>query len=116
MKLRLGGIQHLGQVKGAYVESSGDVSIFTYPADKVISGLPVIPPWDVKPPKFFVAAKDLADKEGYSCIYCGNIIRIELNKALPVYSNCGKMEWSYTWDSMDEHGDFDTMETADDKA
>lgn len=47
LKLRLGGIEHLGQVKGAYVESNGDVSIFTYPTDQAKTGLPITPPWDV---------------------------------------------------------------------
>lgn len=106
LKLRLGGIQHLGQVKGAYVESNGEVSIFTYPPGQVQSGLPIVPPWDVAMPQFFIAGKDKADRNGYSCLNCGNTIRVHLEQLLPVCPACDKSKWVYTWDCLKEHEDY----------
>lgn len=105
LKLRLGGIEHLGQVKGAYVESNGDVSIFTYPPNQAKTGLPITPPWDVCNPTFFFAGKDKADRKGYSCINCGNTILLQPDQVLPVCSSCVKGKWVYTWDSIQKHSD-----------
>ena len=106
LKLRLGGIQHLGQVKGAYVESNGEVSIFTYPADQIQSGLPIVPPWDVIMPDFFIAEQDRADRDGYSCLNCGNTIRVQLNQLLPLCPACAKSKWVYTWDCRKGHEEY----------
>lgn len=107
LKLRLGGIQHLGQVKGAYVESNGDVSIFIYPLNQVQTGLPIAPPWDVCMPTFFIAGTDKAEQKGYSCITCGNTIFPPPGEVLPACSSCRKEKWVYTWDSLPEHNEYD---------
>ena len=111
LKLRLGGIKHFGQVKGAYVESNGDVSIFTYPPDQVQTGLPVTPPWDVCPPTFFTAGKDRANRQGYSCTYCGHTICMQPDEVLSTCSACEHDEWTYTWDCLPEHTEFDVSQT-----
>ena len=110
LKLRLGGIQHFGQVKGAYVESNGEVSIFTYPFEQIQAGLPLTPPWDVNPPPFFRAGQDHAQRAGYSCTYCGNTIRVPLGQVLAPCSDCGQGQWTYSWDYLDEHSEFDSAQ------
>ena len=41
--LRLHGVKHLGQIESAYIEASGQLSIYFLPDEKVEYGLPVIP-------------------------------------------------------------------------
>ncbi len=106
LKLRLGGIHHLGQVKGAYVESNGEVSIFTYPDEQIQSGLPIVPPWDVSMPQFFFAEQDRADKSGYSCINCGTTVNVNKGEVLPTCPNCMKSKWVYTWDCFNDSEEY----------
>jgi len=42
-ELRLKGIEHLGQVREAYLETTGDVSVYFFCDDEVKSGLPITP-------------------------------------------------------------------------
>ena len=48
--LRLSGVSHLGQVKYAYLEQSGELSVFATPPAEVVPGLPIVPPWDITDP------------------------------------------------------------------
>jgi uncharacterized membrane protein YcaP (DUF421 family) len=41
--LRMKGVSHLGQVESAYIEASGQISVFFLPDEKVVYGLPVTP-------------------------------------------------------------------------
>ena len=42
--LRLAGITQLGEVKRAYLEQSGELSVFAAPPAEVRAGLPIVPP------------------------------------------------------------------------
>ena len=42
-ELRLKNVEHLGQVRKAYLETSGDISVFFYADDDVKPGLPIVP-------------------------------------------------------------------------
>ncbi|WP_057938129.1 DUF421 domain-containing protein [Algoriphagus resistens] len=64
-QLRQQSVSHLGQVKFAYLETSGDLSVFYFPDDKVIPGLPILPSIYNFPCKEFVM------KKTYSCTHCG---------------------------------------------
>ena len=67
-ELRLGGIEHLGQVKTAILEHNGDVSIFRFKADDVKPGLPILP-HQLKEPI------DTIDEAGrYACCKCGQVV------------------------------------------
>ncbi len=46
--LRLEGVENLGEVRSAYLEASGRVSVFRYPSPR--PGLPINPPHDIRPP------------------------------------------------------------------
>lgn len=66
-ELRLHGISHLGEVKKVYLETSGELSVYSFRKDEVIPGLPIFPELISQP-------KELIDTTGtYACIYCGNI-------------------------------------------
>jgi uncharacterized membrane protein YcaP (DUF421 family) len=63
--LRIKGVSHLGQVDSAYIEASGQISVFFLPDEKVVYGLPVIP-------ELFEDRKiEIIEKGMYSCGYCG---------------------------------------------
>lgn len=65
MELRLKSIAHLGQVQHAYIEPSGDISVFFYPDDAVKYGLPILP-------QLFCQKSITIPKAGmYSCAMCG---------------------------------------------
>lgn len=64
--LRLMNVSHLGQVKNAYIEPSGSISVFFYPDNETRYGLPILP-------------QILQQQIGtitvlghYSCSFCGN--------------------------------------------
>ena len=64
--LRLKGVEHLGQVDKAYIEASGQLSIYFLPDEKVVHGLPVTPEL------FDAQEEEIKEKGIYSCCYCGN--------------------------------------------
>lgn len=65
-ELRLRSIEHLGQVKFAYLETSGEVSVFYYENDDVLPGLPIVPQL------FLNKSKTISKNAMYSCTFCGN--------------------------------------------
>lgn len=42
MELRLHGIEHLGQVRLAILETNGQISVYFYPDDRVRPGLSIL--------------------------------------------------------------------------
>ena len=84
--LRLRGVSQLGQVSNAYVETSGEISLFFYPDEKVKYGLPILP-------EAFVEKVETIPESGfYSCNHCGNTEEWKLStkQDCPV---CGKNIW-----------------------
>lgn len=63
--LRKEGVSHLGQVDAAYIEASGEMSIYFLPDEKVTYGLPV------RPELFDAQFTRISEKGIYSCGYCG---------------------------------------------
>ncbi len=81
-ELRLKSIEHLGQVKQAYLETTGDVSVFFYEDEEVKYGLPIRP-------ELFCRKTDQIPKAGiYSCSKCGDTGERKPGKhTCPVCSN-----------------------------
>jgi uncharacterized membrane protein YcaP (DUF421 family) len=69
--LRLKGVTHLGQVEAAYIEPSGQVSVFFLPDSKVVHGLPVIPEL------FEKEIVEIREQSIYSCNHCGHTKEIK---------------------------------------
>ena len=84
--LRLKGVEHLGQVDKAYIEASGQLSVYFLPDDKVVYGLPVTPELHD------VQIEEIKEKAIYSCSFCGYTKEIE-----PAKQNtckiCKKKKW-----------------------
>jgi len=84
-ELRLKGISQLGQIYRAYVETTGEISVFYRREEDVSYGLPLLPE-QFNPEKLIHA-------NGYhSCSFCGFTKYTVAQKEL-VCSNCGKEEW-----------------------
>lgn len=65
-ELRLKNIEHLGQVRQAYLETTGDVSVFFYEDKDVRYGLPIRS-------ELFCKKTDTIKEAGmHSCSHCGN--------------------------------------------
>ncbi|MDZ4823288.1 MAG: DUF421 domain-containing protein [Flavobacteriales bacterium] len=81
-ELRMHGISHLGQVKTAYMEASGQVSVFFYPDEEVKYGLPILPEEQEQ-------QVELIDEAGYwSCLFCGYTAHLEAKQNVcPVCEN-----------------------------
>jgi uncharacterized membrane protein YcaP (DUF421 family) len=65
-ELRLRSIEHLGQIRYAFLEPSGNISVFYFKDEEVIPGLPLIP-------ALFCKKSKTIPLEGiYSCANCGH--------------------------------------------
>lgn len=70
--MRLADVSQLGQIKKAYIEPSGKISLFFYPDDEVKHGLPVLP-------ELLQSKSKIVPANGiYACFYCGHAT--ELNE------------------------------------
>jgi len=84
-ELRLRNIEHLGQVKYAYLEPSGEVSVFFYTDEEVKPGLPLLPHL------FCRKSRQIAGNDPHSCTFCGYTAKHDTPTAIcPV---CKKDEW-----------------------
>jgi uncharacterized membrane protein YcaP (DUF421 family) len=84
--LRMQGVSHLGQVEAAYIEASGEMSIFFFADKDVMHGLPIRP-------ELYENQHERISKSGYwSCAYCGNTKKLTpLNRH--VCDVCEKTKW-----------------------
>ena len=84
-ELRLRSIEHLGQIKYAFLEPSGSISVFFFPDDEVKPGLPLLPSL------FDLRSKEITHSGLYACANCGFIQTLTPGSAIcPV---CKKDEW-----------------------
>lgn len=84
--LRLKGVEHLGQIDKAYIEASGQLSIYFLPDDQVVYGLPVTPELHS------VQIEEIKAKDIYSCSYCGYTKEIAPTKQ-NTCKICKKTKW-----------------------
>ena len=84
-QLRQNSVSHLGQVEFAYLETSGDLSIFYYSDEKVIFGLPILP--DI----YDFPVTEFHNGEVYCCKHCGETK--PKNPDSITCEVCGEREW-----------------------
>ena len=70
-ELRLHSISQLGQIEEAIEETSGNISIFFFPDESVVAGLPIMP--DSLQNKL----EKISIPDDYSCIFCGYTQKLE---------------------------------------
>ncbi|UPZ13982.1 DUF421 domain-containing protein [Flavobacterium humidisoli] len=84
-ELRVKSIEHLGQVKHAFIEPSGEISVFYYPDENVKYGLPILP-------SLFNAKSKFIPTDGiYACSFCGHTQ--EVKKGNAKCDVCKREEW-----------------------
>jgi uncharacterized membrane protein YcaP (DUF421 family) len=93
MELRQGGVEQLGQVRRAYLEIDGHISIFMFGAEQIRPGLPLMPRNDPHHDGVIEDAGRLPDERDYACSNCGAIEHFERSKPAPACSRCGQLEW-----------------------
>jgi uncharacterized membrane protein YcaP (DUF421 family) len=91
-ELRLKSIEHLGQVKNAFMETSGEISVFYYEDYDVQPGLPILPFL------FKLKSKTIQAEGIYSCTFCGNTESHKQGNTL--CSVCAKSEWVEAIDTL----------------
>ncbi|GAA0880841.1 DUF421 domain-containing protein [Algoriphagus jejuensis] len=84
-QLRQNNITHLGQVECAYLETSGDLSIFYFSDQDVVPGLPILP--DI----YDFPAEDITPGVSYACTHCGETKAVLSSS--DVCAICGEREW-----------------------
>jgi len=84
-ELRLKSIEHLGQVRKAYLETTGDVSVFFYEDEEVKYGLPITPEL------FCEKTPEVKEPAIYSCSHCGNTKHLSPGKHS--CNVCENKEW-----------------------
>lgn len=70
-ELREKGVEHLGQVRTAILETGGNLSVFFYANEDVKYGLPILP-------RAYNQHADTITEEGlYACVVCGTLDQLE---------------------------------------
>lgn len=91
--LRMSGIEQLGEVKRAYLEQSGKLSVFAFPKNEVVAGLRIVPPRDLAKTPVLHADKDIAEPGVYACRCCGRVLERATPRTLPHCEHCARKEW-----------------------
>jgi uncharacterized membrane protein YcaP (DUF421 family) len=84
-ELRLRNIEHLGQVRRAYLETTGDVSVYFFEDKDVKAGLPILPEY------FNQKVKQVKTEDLYACAQCGTTQTLSEGKH--ACSVCKGKEW-----------------------
>jgi len=85
-ELRQQSVSHLGQIRLAILETSGNVSIFFYDDKDVKPGLPILPHL------FDRRCKQISDEDDYACSFCGSVQKIApCNEQ--TCTKCGHKKW-----------------------
>ncbi|WP_228462847.1 DUF421 domain-containing protein [Chryseobacterium caseinilyticum] len=84
-EMRQESIEHVGQVKTAILETTGNISFYYFKDDEVMYGLPILP-------HVYKKKLQLIEQAGYySCTYCGHSLFLEAGQKK--CSRCEKTEW-----------------------
>lgn len=83
-ELRLRGVDHLGQVRCAIMETTGDMSVFFFADDEMRPGLPILPHL------YEQKSTDIGRPGVYACAFCGNTRHLANPDTCEI---CGRPEW-----------------------
>lgn len=96
--LRRDGVENLGQVRDAYVEKSGQVTLFT--SDKPRPGLPIVPPLAVASWQKYRPGDAVPGDSILVCLTCGNPLDAQQPTVPEACENCGGKTWIKARDSQ----------------
>lgn len=90
-QLRHHGVEHLGQVAGAYIEPDGVLTVYRHKDER--PGLPIAPPWEIEePPK--IPAGSPAPEGLLACRRCGTLAEPGQGRAPAACPACGGQVWT----------------------
>ncbi len=92
-QLRLNDVEHLGQVRAAYLETNGMISTFKTPPRSERPGLSIDPPWDVQEPRRLEAGTAVSQKQALACARCGSVLEPSGKAELPACPQCTGTIW-----------------------
>ncbi len=84
-ELREKGVEHLGQVRVAILETDGSISVFFFPNEEVKHGLPILPK------AYNKNTAVITEEDLYACIYCGTVHRLQTGRHQ--CTRCDHHEW-----------------------
>lgn len=84
-ELRIRSIEHLGQVRNAYMETNGAISVYFYDDENVKYGLPI------RPQLFNLKSVTIPKTGIYACTFCANTQRLEPTSG--TCTVCRRNEW-----------------------
>ncbi|CBG87754.1 DUF421 domain-containing protein [Citrobacter rodentium] len=87
MELRLNGVEQLGQVRLAILESNGQISVYFFEEENVKPGLSILPKYCTQRYKI---APDVGD---YACVRCSEVVTLQAGESQPC-PRCKNPEWS----------------------
>jgi uncharacterized membrane protein YcaP (DUF421 family) len=91
-ELREKGIEHLGQVGRAYIESDGVLTVFKAQHER--PGLPIVPPLEVAPHTVIAAGAPVGTATSLACTHCGTVCDVEPGLAPQSCLHCGHHHWT----------------------
>lgn len=92
--LRTNKVEQLGQVKRAYMEQTGQISVFIYDRPDVKPGLPIIPPWDIGELPTFQVEEPVSEAGPYACWTCGYTKAYQVDDIFTYCPNCEHGKWT----------------------
>lgn len=94
--LRERGVEHLGQVSRAYLESDGNLTAFL--ATEPSPGLAIVPPWEVEKPEVLTLEDPSPRNAVLACLRCGSTARARAGDRPGACHHCGHDHFTYARD------------------
>jgi uncharacterized membrane protein YcaP (DUF421 family) len=92
-QLRHRGIRHLGQVRFAFIEPDGAITLFRNEGEAP-AGLPIVPPWEVSAPRR-INADDVQDmRSALACMNCGTVKLVSAADVPGTCPHCEHEHWT----------------------
>jgi uncharacterized membrane protein YcaP (DUF421 family) len=93
-ELRSQGVAQLGEVKCAYLEEGGSISVLRYADSQVRPGLPIVPPWDLRPPPTYRMPDPVPHAGVFACCDCGQRLDYADAEPLLLCPTCANPTWT----------------------
>jgi len=90
--LRNKDIEHLGQVKNAFFETSGLVSVWCFPKSEIVPGLGILPEEYIAEDAKIEDGQPVTENSHFSCMNCGYTLKVS-NGTLRKCPNCKEGAW-----------------------
>lgn len=91
--LREKNVQHLGEVKKAFFETSGAISVFFQSPQNVVPGLSVEPEEMIDNTDIYSANQQIVQAGSFSCIHCGHTTSVTQETKLSSCPVCHGEKW-----------------------